>query len=506
MPSKPSANPLQTVRKRVSEIIGRVSAGFNLWSQMGYTMSTVDLTIPDYNHWDRFRRGMITGQRLAGLFAKPAAEIKADWIIGDGFTAQLALDDESDAVEYTNGLIARFAARVKGPLITMVQDLKSLGDQYVIVNPDGSISIPSPETVRLEYNKLDYREAVKATVLTRTDKMTVTDEYRADGRTMMIKTDDKDLLAQLVSEGWEIIKDGVKKEFENLIGRLPIVHFSNDRSANETHGRPQHEGLRYLFERYDAQLSNGLDAAEIMGHPVPKFTGLSDVGAMLDANAEPTAESWTDTDGTTRSRTQLSFDRFATILLYGDEDFEFVAPPTGFTNDVKAMLKLLFLLILENLRIPEVVWGGELGQARASAGETMKTFYKHITGQRLALEGMPADELLGADAQGGIHELIDIWLRFRSLVDRKVMVAPVRVDWPTLNEANDEMNLKWADGMHNKGIITDERYVAMSGRVDDPESEVAAAKTEMVKRQDSFDQSVDNALDNADATATPAAA
>jgi hypothetical protein len=256
-----------------------------------------------------------------------------------------------------------------------------------------------------------------------------------------------------------------------------------------------------LFERYDNQLTNGLDAGEIMGHPVPVFSGMSDVEAMIDANKEPTDEAWTDDSGTARNRTQMSFDRFATVVLYGNETFEFKAPATGYTADLKAMLKLLFLLILENLRIPEVVWGGELGQARASASETMKTFYKHITGQRLALEGIAGDTVLGADAQGGLHELLDIWLRYRALSDRQVVVAPTRLNWPALDEANDEMNLKWADGLHNKGIITDETYATISGRVDDPQGEVAAAKEQGAAKQDTFDKDVDNALDAEEAAA-----
>jgi len=482
----------------IREIVGRV-ANTNIWQTRSTT--TVDNTVPDYAYWDRLRRGMVQGLRLAGLFAKPAAEIKTDWIMGDGLQVQLATDADAaqnENVLYTNTLLTGLITRYKSTMLTLVNDLKSMGDQYVVVNADGTFSVPSPDTVKYEYSTLDYRQPVKATISTKMPKFTATDEYRLDGRTLTIETSDKDLAADLLADGY-ISADGKKfqKTFENLIGRLPVVHFPNDRSANETHGRPMIEGLLHLLARYDAELEKALDAAEIMSNPIPVFN-LEDPAASEDANASPNPEEWQDGTGATRTRTTIEFDRFATILLQLDEKFDLISPDAGYTTDIKNMLKLLFLLILEHLRIPEVVWGGELGQARASAAEQMKTFYMHIAGQRVQLEGAGADELLGMAAQGGIHELMDIWLRTRALIDRRVVVMPVRIKWPALGEADDEMNLKWGQALHTDGMVTDETYVEMSGRVEDAAAEVAAAKAQMAEKQDQFDQAVDVAANKAD--------
>jgi len=482
----------------IREIVGRV-ANTNIWQTRSTT--TVDNTVPDYAYWDRLRRGMVQGLRLAGLFAKPAAEIKTDWIMGDGYQVELATDAdaaENENVQYTNKLLTGLVTRYKSTLLTLVNDLKSMGDQYVVVNADGTFSVPSPDTVKYDYSMLDYRQPVKATITTKMTKFVATDEYRLDGRTLTIETSDKDLAADLLADGYSSA-DGKKfqKTFENLIGRLPVVHFPNDRSANETHGRPMIEGLLHLLARYDAELEKALDAAEIMSNPIPVFN-LEDPAASEDANASPDPDEWQDGTGATRTRTQIEFDRFATILLQLDEKFDLVSPDAGYTNDIKAMLKLLFLLILEHLRIPEVVWGGELGQARASASEQMKTFYMHIASQRLQLEGAGADEDLGFAAQGGIHELMDVWLRTRALIDRKVVVMPVRIKWSALGEADDKQNLEWAKSMHMDGVITDETYVDMSGRVEDPEAEVAAAKKQMADKQDGFDQAVDAAANQND--------
>lgn len=490
-------------REVIREIVGRVASS-NLWTMRA--ASTIDTTKADYAYWDRLRRGMVQGAKLAGLFAKPAAEIKTDWIMGEGYSVELATDAtqaDNPGIQYTNQLLTSLTARSKATMMQMVNDLKSEGDQYVVINADGSFSIPSPDTVDYQYDELDYRQPKRATITTKTSKFTATDEYRLDGRTLTINTSVQTLADDLMADGYESIgNNAYRKQFENLIGRLPVVHFANDRSANETHGRPMYEALLHLFGRYDAELEKALDAAEIMSNPIPVFT-LEDTEASEDANANPDPEQWTDANGTTRTRTQIEFDRFATIFLRVLDDgtkegFDLVSPDSGYTNDIKAMLKVLFLLILEHLRIPEVVWGGELGQARASASEQMKTFYMHIAGERLRLEGAGADELLGMSAQGGIHEVMDIWLRMRALWDRQVVLAPVRIKWSALGEADDEMNLKWADSLHKDGIITDETKVEMSGRVEDAAAEVAAAKAQMAEKQDGFDAAVDKAADGTD--------
>jgi hypothetical protein len=347
---------VESIKTPVREIIGRVSRTVQIWRG---TVS-IDRTQTDFFFWDRFRRGMLDGGRLAGLFAKPASEIKADWVIGDGFQVALATEEQSEAVSYTNSVIKRFVGRVKSTFLTMTTDYYALGNQYVIVNPDGSLSIPSPETVTMEYDVLDYRQPVKATVKTKYEKFTVSDEYRLDGRTISIETPDALFREQLLRDGWQATSKAsiVEQGYDNLIGRLPVVHFANDRSANETSGRPMYEPLLSLFQRYDAALEKALDAAEIMANPIPVFEGMEDVQETIAQNSDTTNEQYQNSNGGYVDRVRIAFDRFATIIIGKGGRFTFASPTKGYTDDVKSMLKLLFLLVLENLRIPEVVWGG----------------------------------------------------------------------------------------------------------------------------------------------------
>lgn len=493
---------------RIKEIIGRISFQTqNFWQNLRTLsgFSTIDETVPDYEFWDKLRRGQAQGYRIAGLFAKPIAEINASWVIGAGVSAELVEGPDEDAAEgdpllYTNTVIKRFMHRMRRTFLTLLIDLYGLADQYVIVNADGSISIPSPETVNAEYARLDYRKLERVTITTRLDRLVLTDEYRADGRTVKIKTADLTLFTELLAQGWQSSNepDTVFLEFENLIERLPVVHFANDRGTNETHGRVIYEGLLPLLFRYDGSINKGLDAADLMSNPIPVFEGLEDVDEFLELNAEPTDEMYTDELGEERSRVRIMFDRLATIILGKGGKFSFAGPQSGFTNDLKAMGKWMFLLILDYTRIPEAIWGNELSSARASAQEQLKTFYMHINGRRLALEGDGADDLIEAQAEGGILEVLDIWLRTRRLLDRKIVVAPVRAIWPELGETNDEMNLKWADSMHDKGVIRDRTHVAISGRIDDPDDEVERAREEGDEKAKQNEQSqIDKAVDDA---------
>ena len=77
--------------------------------------------------------------------------------------------------------------RIHGQLIKFLEDLSALGDMYIIINLDGSLSMPSPETVDVEYDPLDYRRPLHFRVTTNLSKAVVIDDFDEHGRTMTIK-------------------------------------------------------------------------------------------------------------------------------------------------------------------------------------------------------------------------------------------------------------------------------------------------------------------------------
>lgn len=490
-------NDLQTTRARngsaVRELIGREVYADPLWKlRQG---RSVDATQGDYEFWDRLRRGQAEGFKFGGLFCMPLTQIISSYVFGDGVKVRLAsgVDGPEDRVEYTNELLAHLSARLHPVFLAMAVDLYGLGDQYLVVNPDTSVSVVSPELATIVPNELDYREVEQVKVTSRLPKYTVTDTYSRSQRRLVIEQTDaqKRTVADLT--------------FENLIGRLPIIHFANDRGGNELYGRPIYEALYRLFSRYDDLLEKSLDGAELIGNPMPAFEGVEDIDETIDANATIEDETYTDAEGNEQTRKVLRWDTLGVVILGKGGQFNFKGPAVGFTSDVRDMLKSLFLLLLDYTRVPEAVWGGAIASSKASAETQVPSFLQYIVGRRVALEGAGADPELGTEAEGGLHEFFDVWLRTRALTDPRLLVGPVQFSWPELSEANMDLLLKWVQYLRGTGALTSETALTLFGKVDDPQAELEAAEKEALEAQqrerealDSFRDELRDAQDRAD--------
>ena len=139
--------------------------------------------------------------------------------------------------------------------------------------------MPSPDTVEVERDELGYRHVRRVTVTTKLKRYTITDEYRADGRTLT------------VSQGNQVVE---RQEFQNLLGRIPVVHIAHDRSSNETNGHPIHEELLELYDRYDNLIYRQLDGAGLLGNPILAFVGMKDINAVINANEPAQNDTYTD--------------------------------------------------------------------------------------------------------------------------------------------------------------------------------------------------------------------
>jgi hypothetical protein len=463
----------------VSELIGRYVVGdaqMTLFRSRSY-VKTVDETIPDYEFYDRLRRCKAKGYTLGGLFAKRIERVIASWVLGGGLTVTLHEGQgrtlPARRADYTNGLIAEFVQslldagmdnetatddddRTSSLLLSIYKAALGLGDQYVIVNADGSLSVASPDTVTVKRDPLNYRRVLSVTVQTRTDGYVITDEYRADGRTVTIKRGD-----QLVSA----------QQYQNLLGVIPVVHIAHDRSGNETYGHPIHEELLPLYDQYDDLIYKQLDGAKLLGNPLLTFAGMEDINAVINANDTATDEQYYDKDGNLQNRKQLNIDSNAVLLIGKGGSASFTSPPVGFTADTKTALKSLFLLLLDHTGIPEFVWGGEMGSARASSDTQMSQFVKDIQGWRL-------------DAGGWIIRLCKLWLMTKALTDPKLVIASLALEWPPLVQEDKEIRLKQVETGRKESLLTDETALALLDLVDDPATEVAAARQEAQARQE----------------------
>ena len=444
----------------VKELIGR-DASTSPFFGMGYP--TVDRYRTDYLFWDKLRNCKAEGYELAGLFCRPITQILAAYIFGKAPTYSLTEtpEDEDDPIAYTNGLLKKFVTRYQSVLLTLIEDLHGLGDQFVIVNPDGSLAVPSPDAVQIEYERWNPRKMEKVIITTRDRGVTITETYSADFREIRTR---------------EGAVERVER-YDNLIGRLPVVHFANNRRANELYGRPEYEAMLPLFSWYDDLLIKGLTGSRVLGNPIPVMEGMENLQETIQANQGPD-EMFTGVDGSIDTRETVNFDTNGIIFVGKGGKFEFKGPARGFTEDIRAMLRAMFELIIDHVRIPELIYGAALGGNRASAETQLAPFVRFIDAKRAQIDGRGKDTDLEAEAEGGMYELVDLFLRTKRLTDPRVVVDDVKASWPLIDLADENVKLQKIIYAHGTGMVDRTEGLDLLDLVTNPPLSVAKAQEE----------------------------
>jgi len=443
----------------ISEQIGRYSV--SVYQPSRYmALKTVDDTIPDYQYWDEFRNGRKAGYRLSSLLARRIEHIFAGWTLGRGVTISLAEagnpDSETDPRNYTDELLVDFLNRNHSLLLNTEQDKLGLGDQYIIVNMDGSLSIPSPDTVTVERDPLDYRTVTAYVVTTKLDEYEITDRYTLDGRTVTIK------------KGVQVVS---VQQYQNLIGRIPVIHLANEMSGNEVYGRSIHFRLLAFYDKYDDVIYKQIDGARLLGNPMLVFTGLKNVTGVQNANQPATTSTYYDTDGNLVDEQQLNVNVNSVFLLGEDGDAKMVAPPTGFTADTQQALKTLFMLgMYEACGIPEFIWGNELSGAHATTDVQMTQWVRDIEARQ------KQDDVW-------LLELCEIWLLTVAVTDPQVVVDKLQAEWPKLLDEDKKTQLEYINAAYDRGLLPGEEWLALSELTDDPVSTYKKAQEQFQERQ-----------------------
>lgn len=423
----------------VSELIGRASYQFN--NLLYRIRPTVDYTQTDYEWYDAFRRGKQKGFEIGGLFANPMTEIIASWALGDGFT----IETDNEATEEALG---DFLSKYLQTIIETNEDEMALGDAYLLVNADGRIDKISPEQVDIKRNELDFRLIESITIVTNNDAIEIEDKYTATERIVTIK------------------KGSTKTEqrFPNLIGRIPIVPFQNDRSPNEAYGHPIFEPLLTLFADYDDVLRGGVDGVKLMGNPIPVVEGLEDAEGAQRTNATYST-SYTDNEGNSQTDyvTELSANK---VYFFGKGAKFHFAAPGNFAENTNTILKKLFYVMLQHAKIPEWVWGGAISSSMASVEAQTPAFVKFIEGQRRKLE-QP------------IKELLQIYLETIALFTPGIATSEeLEIIWPELMPQDKALMLQWVMYLQERGLITKESALRLADVVRDVQEEIKKAQAE----------------------------
>lgn len=451
----------------VAEMIGRVAPPYMqvTMSRSRWATTTIDGTIPDYEFYDKLRRGKQPGYRLGALFAKRIEHIFAVWVLGRGVAVTLAEsgdpDSETDPRNYTDGKLADFLEKEQAQLMVIKEDVLGLGDQYIFVNPDGTLSIPSPDTVEITRDPFDYRVILKVTITTKLPTVTIIDEYRPDGRTVTYKE---------IVDGKEVV---TVEQYDILIGRIPMIHVANGRSANETNGHSIHEDLLKLYDQYDDVLHKQLDGAKLLGNPILAFVGMENIAAVIDANKPITDETYLDRDGNEVTRPMLNVDANSVMLIGKGGDGKFIAPPTGFTADTTQALNSLFELLQFRTGAPEFLWGAELSSARATSDTQMDQWARDVQGTQKYDEAW-------------LLELCAIWLLYMALTDPQIIAdEELKAEWPPVIDTNQELRLKMLTFASQEGLLQAKTKLELTDLpVDNIDEEIAAGQAEAQARAD----------------------
>lgn len=450
---------------RVAEIISRTGINTQLAIYNSRGVVSVDTTRTDYAFYDLLRRGKQPGYKLGALFAKRIEHILSVWVLGRGVTIKLAEggsdEDADDARNTTDKLLRDFLDAEHAQLMTVKEDALGLGDQYIFVNPDGTVSVPSPDTVTTEYDPLDYRTVISRTITTKLpDGITITDKYTATERVMTIK------------KGAE---EPIVERYAVLIGRIPCIHITHGKSGNEVYGHSIHEDLLKLYDQYDDVIHKQLDGVKLLGNPMLTISGLEDLSAVIDANKPATNSTYFDRNGNEVTRPELNIDINSLLLIGKGGKAEFVSPPVGFTADTQQALKTLFLLLLDRTGIPEFIWGNELSGSHATADTQMNQWAHDVEGQQRADEGWLLD-------------LCEIWLATAALTDASVVVDELKAEWPPVIDENQDTRLKTLEYASTNNLLRAKTKLELTGLpVEDAGAEVEAASAEIPPEPDPQD-------------------
>lgn len=466
----------------VAEIIGRGRSVYSTQSYRTQTYLSVDRTQPDYAWWSLFARGKQPGYELGGLFAKPIVEIATAWVLGGGFTGK-------SGNEATDKRLAEFVAEGMETLLAAVKDSLKLGDGYVIINPDGSLSQAAPDCVEIVTSDTDYREVTAYKITTRLEKVTIIDEYRADVRIVTVKVTGRETMILPLQFDYDNPRQPLdpgtaQSVYPNPLGVIPVIHFAQGKEANETHGHPIYEALLKLFARYDNLINKSADGAEVMGRPVP-VAYVEDPELAQEQN-KTREEEVHDTDGNTRTVPVTDLDDVNMLWLKAGAGvgFEFAAPGS-FSADSVALLKKFFYLMLEHIGIPEWVWGGAVQSSKASVDAQLPAFVRLI-------------ELWRTTLAKPLSELLRIWLLTVSYFQPVAVAKKITITWPEVTGKDERLLLdKVKYATTEAGSMTKETALRLLDMIPDEqvEAEVAAAKADAEAAQAQFDETVNAKID-----------
>lgn len=425
------------------------------------TRPTKDPGTTDYNFWDAARMGRAQGMSRSGLFLKALCSKKAAWVMGK--QPMVRCDTVPDAERELWGWLNTHYADV----VMSAEESYNLGDYYLVVNGDLSLTVIPPQVVKPLVDEADYSRflgwRISETYENPTsisDKMTVTDEYTATERVRTVQRNGVNVSVQ---------------RFRSPIGMIPVIHVPNKKKATEFFGHAEGEAALTALQNYDEVLDNALVGNRKQGRPTPVFEKMGTADNIKAFwNQFGTTRTQTLPDGTTETYDELEMSGDDAFTLGGDATFKY-AQPGSFTADTLNILQILFYLILQHTEIPEFVWGNAIASSQASAETQMPAFTKWIEKEQQY-------------ATGWILNLAKVVLGFmvaRGDLPRRALTDRISVQWESLTTQDERLTLDAIKLGLEKAILSDETALAlMPLDIEDPLAELEKVKVEIERKRE----------------------
>jgi hypothetical protein len=475
------------LRVRIAHIIGQFTRRVKrTFDEVGFIWQSVDYQQTDYAWWDAFRHGLKKGYEFASIVAISLLETIANHVMGKGVSAILApVQDKrmTNKIEYTNDTLSQWMRANQKDFKQLYVDYLALGDQYVVVNPDASLTFISPNLVeQLFEDELQPGKVTGYRITVSGEKSTVITTYTDTERIIKVK-----------KSGQEEFTTFTKKV---LIGQNPVVPFHYNKGRNEVSGRPFYQSLLNLFSELNDLIIKGVQGGKVAGNPVPVFENLHDPDETLRLNATEEEETYFNKDGDEEERVTIKWDGSSVILLGEGGRFKFASPNVGFSKDINDLIQLLLTLVKSKGHTPDHVWGGADKTTQAGAEAETPSWVMFLEGMRDEFNGVATDDNLNIKATSGFYLLLDTWLKTKALSDPKIFVGPTILIYPDLTEFDRKLKFEIVKWAHSRTLLTNLTTLTQLKLVENPRDELEAAQLERPEPLPEFDDDGDPLADD----------
>lgn len=402
-----------------------------LTAPLSVLSSTLDVGFADYKFWALARKGSAKGIEISGLLLRPLESKIAAWTLGKLPTVVMKKKGSSD-------FIAEWLQINQATIVRMYQQSVGMGDSFILVNPDLTTVVFPPDIVSPIVADDDYTNIIGWRIVQLvphpsqpTWKMEIINDFTKTKRTKQVFITAGKPRARIFN-----------KSYNNLIGKIPIIHVPNNAEAWERFGHAEGEPLLHLLQRYNEIFLAAIEGNKRQGRPTPVISGLGTPQEVDQFWKQYAHKIKHETEGGEfEEYEEIPFDADKLMTLGGQATFKWESPQP-FASDTEKLLGLLFYLYIQHSELPEFILGNAV-QTGADPAPQIEPLVKFIDKRRLQVEGWFTD-------------LCEVALAYKGLSDpaaRQNADDELELHWPKLTTQDANLSLTTVQWLYMQGMI-----------------------------------------------------